>query len=70
MKDTLHAFLLAVAALAGVAIVVVGSAMLPDGFAVGLLLCLSLAALTYVFRTDIKRWREYRESDAAPRRSP
>ncbi|MCY3966696.1 MAG: hypothetical protein OXG74_04690 [Acidobacteria bacterium] len=70
MKDTLYAFLLAVVVLTAVAILVVGSAMLPDAFAAGLLLCLSLAALTYVFRTDVKRWRENRESDAAPRRVP
>ena len=64
MKDTLHAFLLAVAVVAGVAILVGGSALLPDRFAAGLLLCLSLAVFTCVFRTDIKRRREYRESDA------
>lgn len=64
MKDTLHAFLLAVAVLTGVAILVVGAAMLPDGLAVGLFLSLSLGALTYVFRSDIKKRREYRERDA------
>lgn len=65
MKDTLHAFLLAVAVLTAIAILVVGAAMLPDGLAVGLFLSLSLGGLTYVFRTDIKRRREYRERAAA-----
>lgn len=54
------------ATLTAIAILVVGSAMLPDGLALGLLLSLSLGALTYVFRSDIKRRREYRERAAAP----
>ena len=45
---------------------VVGSAMLPAGFAAGVLLCLSLAALTWVFYTDIKSRRDFRESHAVP----
>ena len=64
MKDTLHAFLLAMATLTAIAILVVGSAMLGDVFAVGVLV-FSVALLTYLFRTEIKRWREYRESVAA-----
>ncbi len=45
---------------------VAGTRLLPAGLAIGLFVPLSLAALTYVFYTDIKRSREYRENDAVP----
>lgn len=65
MRDTLHAFLLAVATLTGFVIVVVGVAMLPDGLAVGLSLSVFVGAWTHMFRSDLKRLRECRERAAA-----
>lgn len=65
-RGVLQAFLSALAVLAGVAILVAGTRLLPAGLAIGLFVPLSLAALTYVFYTDIKKSREYRESDAVP----
>lgn len=65
-RGVLQAFLSALAVFAGVAILVVGTRLLPAGFAIGLFLPLSLAVLTYVFYSDVKRSREYRESDAMP----
>jgi hypothetical protein len=56
-RGILQALLSALAVLAGVAILVVGTRLLPAGLAIGLFLPLSLAALTYVFYTDIKRSR-------------
>ncbi|MDE2979426.1 MAG: hypothetical protein OXU63_18180 [Acidobacteriota bacterium] len=64
MKDTLYSFLLAMAVLTGIAILVVGSAMLGDAFAVGVLV-FSVALLTCLLRTEVKVWRKYRESVAA-----
>ena len=65
-RGLLQAFLSALAVFAGVAILVAGTRLFPAGLAIGIFVPLSLAALTYVFYTDIKRWREYRESDAVP----
>lgn len=69
MKDTLHAFLLAMAVLTAIAILVVGSAMLGDAFAVGVLV-FSVALLTYLFRTEVKVWRKYRRRGAGSRARP